>query len=128
MNEKVVGPIYEASVKYRGMWNGFTTCGHPVAAAIAPETIRIIEEGNLPENAARMGERLRKGFSKFVNHPLVCEVRGIGLLAGVELVINKRERIGLETVGRLGSMAAERMQANGIITRQTETLCCSRRQ
>ena len=120
MNEKVLGPIYEASVKYGGMWHGFTTCGHPVAAAVALETIRIIEEEDLPENAARMGERLRRGFNEFLNHPLVGEVRGVGLLAGVELVINKREKIGLETVGQLGSMVAQRMQANGVITRPTD--------
>ncbi|XUM52554.1 aminotransferase (plasmid) [Rhizobium sp. YTU87027] len=120
MNEKALEPIYDASVKYGGMWHGFTTCGHPVAAAVALETIRIIEDERLPEHAAMMGNRLREGFRKLLGHPLVGEVRGIGLLAGVELVIDKDNKTALGTVGQLGSMVAERMQANGVITRPTD--------
>ncbi|KQU92775.1 aminotransferase [Mesorhizobium sp. Root102] len=118
-NEKVMGPIYDASEKYGGMWHGFTTCGHPVACALALETIRIIEEEKLADNAAVMGERLRAGFRKFLNHPLVGEVRGVGLLAGVELVLDKEKKTALGTVGELGAMMADRMQANGVITRPT---------
>ncbi|MDZ3992563.1 aminotransferase [Pseudomonas sp. Teo4] len=120
MNEKVLGPLDEASKKYGGLWHGFTTCGHPVASAIALETIRIIEEENLPQNTQKMGERLREGFRKLLDHPLVGEVRGVGLLAGVELVIDKKQKTALPEVGKLGSMAAERMRANGVITRPTD--------
>ncbi|WP_415750626.1 aminotransferase [Burkholderia sp. BCC1996] len=120
MNEKALGPIYDASEKYGGMWHGFTTSGHPVAAAVALETIRIIEQDNLVENAAKMGERLRQGFRRYLDHPLVGEVRGVGLLAGVELVTDKEKKKALDESGRLGYMVADRMRANGVITRPTD--------
>ncbi|QDK97498.1 aminotransferase class III-fold pyridoxal phosphate-dependent enzyme [Acinetobacter tandoii] len=120
MNEKVLQPIYEASVKYGGMWHGFTTSGHPVASAVALETIRIIEEENLPENAEKMGERLRAGLQKYLSHPLVGEVRGIGLLAGIELVIDKEKKTALSENGKLASMVADHMREHGVITRPTD--------
>ncbi|MNL65375.1 Adenosylmethionine-8-amino-7-oxononanoate aminotransferase [compost metagenome] len=67
-----------------------------------------------------MGERLREGFRQLLDHPLVGEVRGVGLLAGVELVIDKKQKTALEEVGKLGSMVAERMLANGVVTRPTD--------
>ncbi len=119
VNERVMEGLYEANARYGGLWHGFTTCGHPVAAAIALETIRIIEEENLPQNAYEMGERLRAGFRKLLDHPLVGEVRGVGLLAGVELVIDKEKKTALEKIGDLGAMVAQQMIANGVIARPT---------
>ncbi|ANQ14479.1 aminotransferase [Vibrio natriegens NBRC 15636 = ATCC 14048 = DSM 759] len=120
MNERTLKPIYDASEKYGGMWHGFTTSGHPVACALSLENIRIIEEENLVENASLMGERLRAGFKKYLEHPLVGEVRGVGLLAAVELVTNKQTKTALEQVGQLGAMVAEKMREHGVITRPTD--------
>nr|WP_240722191.1 aminotransferase [Poseidonocella sp. HB161398] len=120
MNEKVLEPIYALSEKLGGMWHGFTTSGHPVAAAMALETIRIIEEENLPEHAGEMGDLLRAGLRQHLDHPLVGEVRGAGLLAGVELVTDKAAKTALEQTGTLGAMVAARMQAHGVITRPTD--------
>ncbi len=117
MNERVVDPIIQASDRNGALYHGFTGGGHPVAAAVSLENIRIIEEENLVGNAAAMGERLLAGLARYAGHPLVGEVRGIGLLAGVELVTDKAARTALEPAGRLGAMLAERMMANGVITR-----------
>jgi 4-aminobutyrate--pyruvate transaminase len=66
--------------------HGFTGSGHPVAAAVALENLKIIEEEGLVQHAAEMGMILRKGLQQFADHPLVGEVRGVGLIAAVELV------------------------------------------
>ncbi len=70
-----------------------TALGHytheksPVACAAALETIRIIEDENLLERAARLGQRcLDKGAELKAKHPLVGEIRGLGLLFGIELL------------------------------------------
>ncbi len=66
--------------------------GNPIACAAALETIRLIED-KYRENAARMGEylleRLKDGPGR---HPLVGDVRGKGLMIGVELVKDRKTR------------------------------------
>jgi 4-aminobutyrate--pyruvate transaminase len=88
-----------------------------VASAVALETIRIIEEENIVAHAALVGERLRTGLKTFESHPLVGEVRGVGLIAAVELVIDKAAKKGLEMPGKLGGLANGELQAAGVISR-----------
>ena len=62
---------------------GGCTAG-PTAAL---ENLRIIEEENLLENTRRMGERLMQGLLGLADrHPVIGDVRGLGLFAGLELV------------------------------------------
>ncbi len=67
--------------------HGSTFGGNPLACAIAREALRVILEEKLPARAAEMGETWRVGL-EVINSPLVKDVRGRGLLIGVEL---KRE-------------------------------------
>ena len=71
----------------------YTYSAHPAACAAAEVVLGILEREDLVARAARMGERLRTRLSKLESHPHVAEVRGTGLLLGVELV---RERRTLE--------------------------------
>jgi 4-aminobutyrate--pyruvate transaminase len=97
--------------------HGYTGGGHPVASAVALETIRIIEEENLVAHAAHVGERLRNGLKALEAHPLVGEVRGVGLIAAVELVTDKAEKKGLDAPGKLGGLANAQLQSAGVISR-----------
>jgi len=86
LSAKVTDVLY-ADTSAHGMFaHGFTWSGHPVGAAIANKNIDIMEQEDLPGNAARVGaylmERLRE---RFAGHSLVGEIRGKGLLIGVEL-------------------------------------------
>ncbi|MEW6400103.1 MAG: aspartate aminotransferase family protein [Bacillota bacterium] len=65
----------------------FTTGGHPVGCATALATIDIIEQERLAENAARVGARLKSSLEDLQSRcPLIGDVRGKGLIIGVELV------------------------------------------
>lgn len=65
--------------------HGSTFAGNPVCAAAALATLDVIEDG-LIENATTMGERLRSGLERLATgHPQVRDVRGLGLMLGVEL-------------------------------------------
>jgi putrescine aminotransferase len=66
--------------------HGFTYSGHPVACAVALENLRLIEEERLVDRVAEAGRRLLPQLLKLKRHPIVGDVRGIGLLAGVEFV------------------------------------------
>jgi len=64
--------------------HGTTFGGNPLACAAALATIRYIESAHLPQRAAELGARLLTGL-RAVSSPLVREVRGLGLMVGVEL-------------------------------------------
>lgn len=69
--------------------HGFTYSGHAAACAVALKNLDIIERERLVENAALMGERLINGLEKLLEFSSVGDVRGRGLLAGVEIVKDK---------------------------------------
>lgn len=86
----MIGPrVYEAIERQSGELGLFgltmTYSGHPVASAVALETLKIYEELRIVEHVQQIGPRLLDGLMHLREHPLVKEVRGIGLLAGVEL-------------------------------------------
>jgi taurine-pyruvate aminotransferase len=70
--------------------------GHPVAAAVALRNVGIILEEKLVERSAENGAYLLDGLRTLLKHPWVGDVRGKGLLAGVELV---RDRATKAIVG-----------------------------
>ncbi|RMQ45639.1 Putrescine-pyruvate aminotransferase [Pseudomonas cichorii] len=75
--------------------HGFTYSGHPVAAAVALENIRILREERIVERVkSETAPYLQKRLRELSDHPLVGEVRGVGLLGAIELVKDKvtRER------------------------------------
>lgn len=117
INDRVYQPIKEKSGEIGTLGHGFTAGGHPVPSAVALETIRIIEEENIVDHVRDVGERLQAGLHALADHPLVGEVRGVGLLAAIELVIDKQAKVGLATPGLLGSLVNANLQDAGIISR-----------
>lgn len=97
--------------------HGFTTSGHPVATAVALENLAIIEERGLVENVSVVGPRLQAALRKFADHPLVGEVRGVGLIAAVELVADKKTKAKFDPVGKVALYLFERAQEHGVILR-----------
>ena len=66
--------------------HGFTYSGHPTACAVALRNLQIIEDERLVERAAERGAYLRRRLDDLREHEIVGDVRGLGLLCGVELV------------------------------------------
>ena len=66
--------------------------GNPVTSTAARATIEVIEEENLVENARVMGNRLRDGLNALKDkYPIIGDVRGMGLMQGMELVGEKKQ-------------------------------------
>jgi len=71
----------------------FTTGGNPVSCAAGLATINVIEKNNLHENAKRVGEFIAKRLKEMMKkHELIGDVRGEGLLIGVELVKDRKSK------------------------------------
>ncbi len=83
------GEVFEA-VARRGFVHGFTWSHNGVGAAAAHAVLHRLREGNLVEASRTQGERLLKDLaSALVDSPVVGDVRGLGLMIGIELVANR---------------------------------------
>ncbi|GGH54384.1 aminotransferase class III-fold pyridoxal phosphate-dependent enzyme [Frigidibacter albus] len=124
--EEIYDAIADNSHKIGTFGHGYTASGHPVATAVALENIAILEERDLMGAANRLGPRLQAGLRQYADHPLVGEVRGAGLIAGIELVADKATRAPFTPIGRVGAQAAIFGHAEGLIFRavgDTLALC-----
>ena len=92
--------------------------GHPVTAAVALKNIEIIEREELVGNSASMGayflERLQELQER---HPSIGDVRGIGLLLGMELVSDRESKAKFDESQQVGKRLTEKMRDRGIILR-----------
>ncbi len=94
----------------------FTFAGHPVAAAVALKSIEIIESEGLVENAAESGEYLLEALSTLTgDHPIVGDVRGLGLLCGIELVSDRVTKAGFDPELRMSERLSAKFGERGLI-------------
>jgi L-2,4-diaminobutyrate transaminase len=93
VSERIWQVLREASPAVGPFMHGFTYSGHPVGCAIAMANLDIIERERLTENARQAGilllSRLR---ARLADHPYVGDVRGVGLMVGIEFVVDKKSR------------------------------------
>ncbi len=99
--------------------HGYTYSGHPVASAVALKNLEVIERDGLVQRArsgigAYFQKRLRETFEP---HPIVGEVRGIGLLAAIELVPQKDARVFFPDVGAAGTRCRNYCFNSGLVSR-----------
>lgn len=91
-----------------------TYSGHPTCCAVGLRNLQIFEEEGLVARAAAMGTRLLAGLGTLRDLPAVGDVRGLGLMAGVELVADQRTKAPALGVGAKVIAEARR---RGLITR-----------
>lgn len=116
VNERVYEPIADESARIGVLGHGYTGGAHPVGAAVALENINIIEERGLVQAAADNGAYMISKLNGLLDHELVGEVRGKGLIAAIEVVAPE----GRETEfspGKLGGRMNALMTENGLISR-----------
>ncbi|MBT3370899.1 MAG: aminotransferase class III-fold pyridoxal phosphate-dependent enzyme [Rhodospirillaceae bacterium] len=116
VNDKIHQAMLAQSDKLGAFAHGYTHAGHPVTTAVALEVIKIYEEMDIVERAQRIGGRMNAGLQAFADHPLVGDVRGVGILAGMELMRDKATRTPFEG-GRAGAMMDKYGRENGLILR-----------
>jgi 4-aminobutyrate---pyruvate transaminase len=118
VNERVFQGIAEGSASVGTWGHGFTYSGHPVPAAVAIETLKIYDEMDIGGHVERVGAHMQAQLrARFAEHPMVGEVRGIGLIGAVELVADRATRKNFAPAQKVGGRLSKVGEQNGIILR-----------
>ncbi|MDL2341375.1 MAG: aminotransferase, partial [Pseudomonadota bacterium] len=98
--------------------HGYTYSGHPVASAVALRNIEIIEREKLVERVANdLGPYLAAALRRLDDHPLVGEVRSLGLIGAVEIVARKGTNRRFGAGGVAGPLVRDACIARGLMVR-----------
>lgn len=131
MSEHVYNTIADGAGK-SAVGHGYTYSAHPVSAAVGLECLRLYENGLL-ENGRKAGKRLMAGLQSLADHPLVGDVRGRGMLAAIELVVDKENKTPLPAAADPARRIFDRAWDNGLVIRAfangvlgyAPPLCCT---
>jgi adenosylmethionine-8-amino-7-oxononanoate aminotransferase len=101
-----------------GFVEGHTFEGNPISCAAGIAVLREIVENDLCGNARRQGERLRAGFERLAKkHGVIGDIRGKGLLQGVEFVEDVATKRAFPAEANFGVRVGRRALANGLLCR-----------
>ena len=101
--------------------HGFTYSGHPVACAVALETIRLLREERVIERVEHdTAPYLQRRWRELADHPLVGEARGLGMLGALELVRDRPGRTRFDPPGRVGTLCRDLSIDNGLVMRAVQ--------
>ncbi len=116
LGERMADAIVNANEE---LVHGYTYSGHPVASAVALKNLEVMEREKLVPRVKNdigpyMQRRLRETFE---GHPIVGEVRGIGLIAAIELVADKKKREFFPNIGAVGTHCRNYCFGSGLVSR-----------
>jgi len=98
--------------------HGYTYSGHPVPAAVAIETLKIYDEIGIVDHVRHIGPILQSELHRrFAGHPMVGEVRGIGMIGAIELVADRDTHQNFDPALKTGPRLAKLCEAHGVIAR-----------
>jgi putrescine aminotransferase len=101
--------------------HGYTYSGHPASCAVAIENLRILKDEKLVDRVKNeTGPYLTKRLQELLDHPLVGEVRNVGLMGAIELVKDKKTRKTFEPIGETGTKCRDHCFNNGLVMRATK--------
>jgi 4-aminobutyrate--pyruvate transaminase len=117
INDRIHQAMLAQSDRYGSFAHGFTYAGHPVAAAVALEVQKIYEEMDIVARAKRLGPVLQASVGALASHPLVGDVRGTGLILGMELMRDGKARIPFDSALKVGGRVGAAAQNHGLVVR-----------
>jgi L-2,4-diaminobutyrate transaminase len=118
VGEKVAKVLEQATDQLGAFSHGYTYSGHPLGAAAANVVLDIVEREDLPGNAACTGAHFQECLREtFADHPLVGEVRGVGLMAALEFVADKAGKRRFDPALKVGARVSAAVLEQGLIAR-----------
>ena len=123
LSDRVYALIANAPPDKRWM-HALTYSGHPVACAVALANIAILERENLLAAAAKQGAKLLSGLHQLSSLAHVGDVRGLGLLAGVELVEDTATKKAFDPSRKVGERLVKECYRRGLVSRARMDIYC----
>jgi len=118
VSEKVWGVLVEGSDKLGSLGHGWTYAAHPICVAGGIANLELIDEMGLVKNAGEVGAYFRGQLNEaLAGHRHVGEVRGDGLLAAVEFVADKDDRVFFDASQKVGIQIAAALAERGVLGR-----------
>ncbi|RWJ39846.1 MAG: aminotransferase class III-fold pyridoxal phosphate-dependent enzyme [Mesorhizobium sp.] len=110
-------PLITGSERYGPFAHGFTYSGHPVSAAVALRTLEIYEERSIFQHVQSVAAHFAKRIDSFAGHPMVGDVRRIGLLGGIEFSPNPATKAQFDKSLGVGAFCSQQCRNHGLIVR-----------
>ncbi len=110
-------PMIARSQANNAFGHGYTYSGHPVAAALSLKNIELMETWGIADHVAKLSPVFEGRFARMGDHPLVGEVRAVGMIGAAELVKDKRDKSRFDKVGPVGLKCFEFALDEGLIVR-----------
>jgi adenosylmethionine-8-amino-7-oxononanoate aminotransferase len=108
----------------RRWMHAYTYSGHPTCCAVALRNLEIIDEEELVDRAATTGQQLQHKLQALRTHPHVGDVRGLGMLAAVEIVVDKTTKALFGADANLMERLGDALMERGLFTRLVaDTIC-----
>ena len=117
INEEIYETISDFSSINNVFGHGYTYSGHPVAAAVALETIKIFKDENIIGHVKEISEKFNTKIEQLNVHSIIGNARSIGLIGAIELVQNKKNKTYFDPKIGIGSRIVKNAQKNGLIVR-----------
>ena len=117
ISDEIYAAFTEQSKKHGALGMGYTYGGHPVAAAVALETLKIYEERDIVSHVRQVAAPFQERLRRLADHPLVGEARGVGLIGAIEIVANKQTKKLFDPTVKSAVQVFEKALQHGLIVR-----------
>jgi 4-aminobutyrate--pyruvate transaminase len=121
VNERIFKVMAQESDRIGAFVHGFTYAGHPVAASVALEVLKIYEEIDIVSHVRSVEPAFLRMLAELEEHPLVGKGSGVGLLGGLELVADKETRKSFAPEVEIANRIDRNGRKHGIILRPLPT-------
>jgi 4-aminobutyrate--pyruvate transaminase len=117
ISQKVFDAMAELSDRINVYAHGSTFSGHPVATAVAHESLTIIEEEGLIAHGAEIGNFFLRELADLRDHDMIGDFRGVGALISMEIVADRTTRAGFPAAANVNGILARHCSAEGVLPR-----------
>ncbi len=119
VSEEMYQAMLDQSRKIGAFAHGFTYGGHPLSCAIGVKALEIYARDDIPGHVRSVASIFQTRLRSLADHPLVGETRGVGLMAGVELVADKESRKAFSPRLGVAGKVSQFCEEEGLILRAT---------